>query len=131
APGDGAVRVGDERELQLERAGELALLVEAVAAYAEDLGVPRAQLRQGLLKPARLDRSTDGERLGEEVEHHPAAAQVAERDRAGGGPGGEVRCLLADLQHASTLLGRRRAGQREHRLRAAGLSACNRRAPRV
>jgi hypothetical protein len=92
--------VGDEREREVQRGGELALAIEAVARDADDLGVAALQLRQGLLEAARLERSTGGERLGEEVEDHPAAAQIGEREGvASSGLRREAGRRHADLQH--------------------------------
>jgi apolipoprotein D and lipocalin family protein len=103
--GDGLRRIRDEREAQLERAGELALAVEAITADADDLGVPRAQLRQGRLEPARFESSARGERLGEEVEHDPPAAPRREGERR---PrrrlGRELRGLVTDSQHVAPVL---------------------------
>ena len=96
--------VGDERVLEAERRGEVALLVVGVAADADDLDVVGSQLRQRLLEPAPLDGSTGGEGLREEEQHDPPAAQVGERDRVAlRRAGGELGRRLSDLQHAASV----------------------------
>src|SRR6185369_15121297 len=101
---DALVLVADEREGRLLLDGEAALRVELVGADADDLGAELADALVVVAEVARLHGAAHGERLREEVDDDRPSAQRRQRDgRAVGRLRGEIRGVVADLQHSYRL----------------------------
>jgi len=77
---DLAVGVAEEREGELELAGEAGVFLLRVEADAEDDGVLRFVLADEVPEPGTFDRSAGCVGLRIEPEHDLLAAQVAEAD---------------------------------------------------
>jgi hypothetical protein len=102
---DLAFRVAQEREWEVELAGERVVLFGSVEADAEDLGVLGLVLLAQVPEPGTFTRSTRGVGLRVEPEHDFLAAQVSQTDMVSlVVEDVEVRSDITGLQHFVILL---------------------------